>query len=124
MTTTPFTLTDCTTPDKFLTQLELRSGLSSINYFIRKQLDNIKCYTGGACPYPVLVNKKRSYPNQIFFYHELTNLVFAVDQNTKVAVTVLYLDGKDGYNELVLRKERNRIFDIVFSINPPYPTSK
>lgn len=124
MTTTPFTLTDCTTPDKFLTQLELRSGLSSINYFIRKQLDNIKCYTGGDCPYPVLVNKKRSYPNQIFFYHELTNLVFAVDQNTKVAVTVLYLDGKDGYNELVLRKERNRIFDIVFSINPPYPTSK
>ena len=123
MTTTPFTLTDCTTPDKFLTQLELRSGLSSINYFIRKQLDNIKCYTGGACPYPVLVNKKRSYPNQIFFYHELTGLAFAVDQNTKVAITVLYLDGKDGYNELVLRKERNRIFDIVFSINPPH-TSK
>ena len=123
MTTTPFTLTECTFPDKFLTQLELRAGLSSINYFARKQLDAIQCYTGGACPYPVLVNKKRSYPNQIFFYHGATGLAFAVDQNTKVAITVLYLDGKDGYNPEVLRKERNRIFDIVYSINPPH-TSK
>jgi hypothetical protein len=124
MTTTPFTLTDCqANKPHFLEQLEERSGLCSINYFIRKQLDNIKCYTGGACPYPVLVNKKRSYPNQIFFYHELTGLAFAVDQNTKVAVTVLYLDGKDGYNKAVTLKKRLDILDIVYSINPPH-TSK
>ena len=93
---------DITIDNHCIDSLNARTGKTVKD--VRAQASYFKCFYGGQCKYQVLVNKQRSYPNQIFFYHERDNIAFAVDKFTKVAVTVLYLDGKDGYNNLYMNR--------------------
>lgn len=82
---------------EFELRLEQRFGKKMED--LRKQFAYIKV-ANHQVRHPEIQKKFRNpvHAGMKYFYHEALNMFFPVDPRTKVAATVLFLDGRFGYN--------------------------
>ena len=78
----------------FEEQLNKRFGKSS------EEIDFSKFKVGSVdCPIAEVRNKVVTAPsNRMIAFNTYTNLLITVDMQTRLAITAMYLDGRDGYN--------------------------
>ena len=81
----------------FMDNAKNRFGM---DYKAADEFDLSRCKIGNAsCPFTVVRSKiAQGQTDFIYLFNTAYNMVIPVDLNTKLATTILYLDGKKGYD--------------------------
>jgi len=81
----------------FMDNAKNRFGM---DYKAADDFDLTRCKIGNAsCPFNVVRSKvAQGKANFIYLFNTAFNMVIPIDLNTKLATTILYLDGQKGYD--------------------------